>query len=274
MTTQSPAMDINALKSRMRNTWMAGDFGVIAGYVAQAGSDFISRLAIKPGSRVLDVACGTGNTAIPLARGGAIVTGVDIASNLIEQARARAAKEGVKVTFEEGDAEQLKFGDGSFDAITTMFGAMFAPRPERVVSEFLRVCRPGGLIAMGNWTPEGFVGENFRTQAAHVPPPQGIPRPVLWGDEATVRERFGKGVSKITFSKQMCTFRFPVPPREVVEIFRKFFGPTQVAFANLAPDKQAALAADLEAVWHKHNQAKDGTTLVQGEYLEVQAVRA
>jgi SAM-dependent methyltransferase len=257
----------------MRDTWMAGDFGVIAGYIAQAGKDFIARLNIKPGSRVLDVACGTGNTAIPLARAEAVVTGVDIASNLIEQARARAAKEGVKATFEEGDAEQLKFADGSFDAIVTMFGAMFAPRPERVVAEFLRVCRPGGLIAMGSWTPEGFVGESFRTQAAHVPPPQGIPRPVLWGDEATVRERFGKGVSKITFSRQMATFAFPAPPRQVVDIFRRFFGPTHVAFANLDAEKQAALAADLEAVWHKHNQAKDGTTLVRGEYLEVQAIR-
>jgi SAM-dependent methyltransferase len=271
---QSAPLDINALKNRMRDTWMSGDFGVIAGYIAEAGKDFIARLNIKPGTRVLDVACGTGNTAIPLARGGALVTGVDIASNLIEQARVRAAKEGVTATFEEGDAEQLKFADGSFDAIVTMFGAMFAPRPERVVAEFLRVCRPGGLIAMGNWTPEGFVGESFRTQAAHVPPQQGIPRPVLWGDEATVRERFGKGVSKITFSRQMATFAFPAPPRQVVEIFRRFFGPTHVAFAGLPADKQPALAADLEAVWNKHNQAKDGTTLVQGEYLEVQAIRA
>jgi SAM-dependent methyltransferase len=271
---QPAPVDINALKTRMRDIWMAGHFGVIAGYIAQAGSDFIARLNIKPGTRVLDVACGTGNTAIPLARAGALVTGVDIASNLLEQARARAAKEGVKATFEEGDAEQLKYADSSFDAIVTMFGAMFAPRPERVVAEFLRVCRPGGLIAMGNWTPDGFVGENFRTQAQHVPPPQGIPRPVLWGDEATVRERFGKGVSKITFTRQMCTFRFPVPPREVVEIFRRFFGPTQVAFTSLPAEKQPALAADLEAVWHKHNQAKDGTTLVHGEYLEVQAIRA
>jgi SAM-dependent methyltransferase len=274
MSTSSAVPDINKLKDRMRNTWMAGDFGVIAAHTAQAGSDFISRLNIKAGARVLDVACGTGNTAIPLARAGAIVTGVDIASNLLEQARDRAAKEGLKITFQEGDAEQLTFGDASFDAITTMFGAMFAPRPERVVSEFLRVCRPGGLIAMANWTPDGFVGQNFRAQAAHVPPPQGIPRPVLWGDEATVRERFGEGVSKITFARQMCTFNFPFPPREVVELFRRYFGPTHVAFSNLEPDKQPALAADLEAVWHKHNQAKDGTTLVQGEYLEVQAIRA
>ena len=271
---QPAAMDINALKDRMRDTWMAGDFGIIATYIVAAANDFIGRLNIAPASRVLDVACGTGNTAIPAARAGAVVTGVDIASNLIEQARARAAKEGVKATFEEGDAEQLKFADGSFDAVVTMFGAMFAPRPERVVAEFLRVCRPGGMIAMANWTPDGFVGENFRAQAAHVPPPQGVPRPVLWGDEATVRERFGKGVSKITCSRQMCIFKFPFPPREVVQLFRRYFGPTQVAFSTLDAGKQASLAADLEAVWNKHNQVKDGTTLVEGEYLEVQAIRA
>src|SRR6266852_7551418 len=176
---QPAPVDINALKNRMRDTWMAGDFGVIAAYTAEAAKDFADRLGIAPGTRVLDVARGTGNTAIPIARAGATVTGVDIASNLLEQARTRAAKEGVKATFEEGDAEQLKFPDGSFDAIVSMFGAMFAPRPERVAAEFLRVCRPGGLIAMANWTPGGFVGESFRTMALHVPPPPDIPAPAL-----------------------------------------------------------------------------------------------
>ena len=271
---QPAPVDINALKNRMRDTWMAGDFGVIAAYTAEAAKDFADRLGIAPGTRVLDVACGTGNTVIPIARAGAVVTGVDIASNLLEQARARAAKEGVKATFEEGDAEQLKFGDGSFDAIVTMFGAMFAPRPELVAAEFLRVCRPAGLIAMANWTPTGFVGENFRTMAAHVPPPAGIPAPVLWGDEATVRERFGKGVAKITCSRQVCTFKYLFPPAEVVQLFREYFGPTRVAFSRLDAAGQAALRSDLESMWAKHNQAKDGTTTVDAEYLEVKAIRA
>ena len=270
----SAAMDINALKERMRATWMTGDFGVIATYTADAAKEFVARLGITPGSRVLDVACGTGNTAIPAARAGAIVTGVDIASNLIEQARTRAAKEGVQAKFEEGDAEQLKFADGSFDAIISMFGAMFAPRPELVAAEFLRVCRPGGMIAMANWTPTGFVGQMFRMMATHVPPPPGVPAPVLWGDEATVRERFGKGAAQISFSRQTCNFAYPFPPREVVELFRKYFGPIQVAFSKLDPAGQSALARDLEAMWSKYNSATDGTTISAGEYLEVKAVRA
>ena len=271
---QPALMDINAIKDRMRDTWMAGDFGVIATYITEAAETFVTHLEIAQGDRVLDVACGTGNTAIPLARAGAEVTGVDIASNLLEQARTRAAKENVKAKFEEGDAEQLKFSDGSFDAIISMFGAMFAPRPERVAAEFVRVCRPGGLIAMANWTPAGFVGESFKTMAAHVPPPPGIPAPALWGDEPTVRERLSKGVARITCTKQVCTFKYPFPPVEVVKLFREYFGPTKVGFSRLDIAGQAALASDLEGMWTRHNQAKDGTTVVNAEYLEVKAIRA
>jgi len=270
---QPAPMDINAIKERMRDTWMAGDFGVIAAYITEAAENFVAHLNIANGARVLDVACGTGNTAIPLARAGALVTGVDIASNLIEQARARAAKEGIKAKFEEGDAEQLQFPDGSFDAIISMFGAMFAPRPERVAAEFVRVCRPGGLIAMANWTPTGFVGESFKTMATHVPPPPGVPAPALWGDEPTVRERFSKGVAGISFSRQMCTFKYPFPPAEVVKLFREYFGPMKVGFSRLDAAGQFALASDLEGVWARHNKAKDGATIVDGEYLEVKAIR-
>jgi ubiquinone/menaquinone biosynthesis C-methylase UbiE len=271
---QSAAMDINALKERMRSTWMAGDFGIIATYTAKAATEFVARLNIEPGSRVLDVACGTGNTAIPAARAGAIVTGVDIASNLIEQARTRAAREGVQAKFEESDAEQLNFPDGSFDMIISMFGAMFAPRPELVAAEFLRLCRPGGLIAMANWTPDGFVGQMFRMVATHVPPPNGVPAPVLWGDESTVRERFGKGAAQIAVSRQTCMFNYPFPPKEVVQLFRRYFGPIQTAFSKLDPSGQTALTNDLETMWSKHNLATDGTTISSGEYLEVKAVRA
>ena len=267
---QPAPTDINALKSRMRDTWMAGDFGVIAAYTAEAAKDFAARLGIAAGAHVLDVACGTGNTAIPIARAGATVTGVDIASNLLEQARVRAAQEGVNVKFEEGDAEQLQFGDAAFDAIVSMFGAMFAPRPENVSAELARVCRPGGTIAMANWTPDGFVGQMFKLMAPYQPPPP----PVLWGDEATVRERFGKGAAKITCSRQVCTFKYPFPPAEVVQLFREYFGPTRVAFSRLDAAGQAALRSDLESMWAKHNQVKGGATTVDAEYLEVKAIRA
>src|SRR5215472_2414211 len=202
MGTTAP--DITALKAKVREAWMAGDFGVIARYAEAAEEEFIARLKLTPGTHVLDVASGTGNTAIPAARTGAAVVGVDIAPNLLVQARERAREAGVQVEFREGDAEQLAFPDGSFDMIISIFGAMFAPRPERVASELLRVCRPGGTIAMGNWTPSGFVGKMFAVSAKHVPPPPGVPAPSLWGDEAVVRQRLGQGAREIKFSPVMC----------------------------------------------------------------------
>jgi ubiquinone/menaquinone biosynthesis C-methylase UbiE len=270
----SSTIDFTELKQRLRDTWMAGDFGVIASYNVKLGEQFVSRINMQRGMKVLDVACGTGNTTMPAARSGATVTGTDIAPNLLEQARVRAAKEQLSIQFDEGDAESLPYSDASFDIVLSMFGAMFAPRPEVVAAELLRVCRSGGLIAMGNWTPTGFTGTIFKTTAKHVPPPPGVPSPVLWGDEATVRERFGSGVSKLTCTPQIAEFRYDAPPTGVVQLFRRYFGPTQTAFSKLNPAGQTALAADLESVWAQANDAKDGTTLVQNEYLEVHAVRA
>ncbi len=265
--------DITALKSRLRDTWMAGDFGQIARFTAREAEGFVARLKIAPGTRVLDVACGTGNTAVPEARAGAQVTGVDIATNLLEQARSRAAQEGLQIDFREGDAEGLKFADGEFDAAITMFGAMFAPRPNLVAAEMLRVCRPGGMIAMANWTPSGFVGQMFKLTAKYVPPPADVPPPSLWGDEATVRERLGAGVKELKLTRVLCEFDFPFPPAKVVELFRQYFGPTQMTFARLDAKGQAAFAADLEAHWKQHNQRTDGATRTRGEYLDVVAVR-
>ena len=271
MGTTSP--DFTALKAKMRETWMAGDFGVIARYAEVAEEEFVERLRLTPGIRFLDVACGTGNTAIPAARKGAVVTGVDIAPNLIEQARARAREAGVQAEFREGDAEQLPFPDASFDVIISVFGAMFAPRPERVTSELLRACRPGGTIAMANWTPSGFVGKMFALSAKHVPPPPGIPAPSMWGDEAVVRERFSSGAKQITCNRVMCDFKYPFPPAQVVQLFREYFGPTKVAFSKLDAKGQAALAADMEALWIANNLARDGGTLIPAEYLEVHVIR-
>lgn len=272
MGTTAP--DISALKTKMRESWMAGDFGVIARYAARDEEEFIARLKLARGTRVLDVACGTGNTAIPAARGGAKVIGVDIASNLIAQAWERAREAGVAAEFREGDAEQLEFPDASFDVVISVFGAMFAPRPERVAAEFLRVCRPGGTIAMGNWTPTGFVGKMFAVSAKHVPPPPGIPAPSLWGDENVVRQRFGQGAKEVKLARVTCDFSYPFPPAEVVQLFRTYFGPTKIAFSKLDANGQAALAADLERMWTEHNLAQDGTTRIPAEYLEVHVIRA
>src|SRR5438270_13833858 len=197
---QSASPDFAQVKSNLKASWMAGDFGQIANYAVKAGEDFVARTEIKPGARVLDVACGTGNTAIPAARAGGLVTGVDIAPNLLEQARKRAVAEQVEIRFDEGDAEELPYKDQEFDIVLTMFGAMFAPRPERVAAELIRVCRPGGLIAMANWTGPGFVGQMFKTISKHIAP-SGMPSPVLWGDEPTVRERLRSGVATLECSR-------------------------------------------------------------------------
>ncbi|HEV2802948.1 MAG TPA: methyltransferase domain-containing protein [Pyrinomonadaceae bacterium] len=273
MSTLNPEMD--ALKTRLKAMWMAGDFGEVAKWIEASAGEFIARLALKPGVCVLDVACGSGNLSIPAARAGAIVTGVDIATNLLEQARARAASEGLSIQFDEGDAENLPYAQGSFDEVVSMYGVMFAPRPELVSSELIRVCRPGGRIALANWTPDGFIGRMFKVTGKHVPPPSNIPSPVRWGDEETVRERLREGVADLQMARRICTFKFPAPPAEVVESFRKYYGPTQRAFAALDADGQAALRRDLEQLWSEHNQATDDSaTHVEAEYLEVIALRS
>jgi len=260
--------ELEALKSRLKATWMSGDFDKIARTIEPGAVVFIERLALAPGARVLDVACGSGNLSLPAARVGAIVTGLDIAPNLIETARERAFAERLNINFDEGDAEQLPYADGSFDVVVTMFGAMFAPRPEKAVAEMLRVCRPGGRIAMANWTPAGFIGQMFKTTAAHTPPPPNIPSPLLWGDEVTVRERL-RSAAEIRLTRRMISFRLPMTPEETVDYFRAWYGPTLRAFAALGEDGRAALRRDLTRLWSEHNIATDGTTRVQAEYLEV-----
>src|SRR5262245_19836103 len=167
--------DINALKARLKATWMAGDFGYFATFMHAGEMEFYPALGIERGMRVLDVDCGSGPLSLRAAKDGAQVTAVDIATNLIETGRAAAAKEGPAVKFEEGDAEALAFPDASFDRVISLFGAMFAPRPDLVAAELTRVCRPGGRIVMGNWMPTGFVGEMFKVVARYAPPPQGVP---------------------------------------------------------------------------------------------------
>jgi len=264
--------EMEALKAKMKSVWSAGDFGKIALSLETGADELIERLNLQKGERVLDVACGSGNLAIPAARAGAIVTGIDITPNLLEQARARAAAENLECRFDEGDAEQMPYADSSFDTVVTMFGAMFAPRPEVTASELVRVCRPKGRIAMGNWTAQGFTGLMFKTNARHVPPPN-VPSPVLWGDEETVRGRFREGIAELHLTRRPITFHFPFSPVEVVEHFRQFYGPTEFAFAALDREGQAALRRDLEQLWSEHNRADNGTTVVESEYLEVIAVR-
>lgn len=271
-TGMSP--DMEALKTKLRATWITGDFGEIAKTYAAGAEEFVRGLNLQPGMRVLDVACGTGNLALPAARSGAVVTGVDIAPNLIEQARENAKREGLTAQFDEGDAESLPYEDASFDAVITMFGAMFTPRPELTAAELKRVVRPGGFIAMANWTPTGFIGQMFKIVGSHVSPPPNMPSPLMWGSEEVVRERLGEGVSDLQTTRHSVNFILPFSPAQTVEQFVVFYGPTNKAFNSLDEDGKTAFRRDLEQHWTTHNRATDGTTDVSSEYLKVVAVRA
>jgi len=273
MDSTAPA--IEPIKAAMRAAWMAGDFGVVAKTISAGAEAFVGRLNVPATAKVLDVACGTGNLAIPLARHGCTVTGVDIASNLITQARERAAVEDVTAIFDEGDAEALPYDPETFDAVVTMFGAMFAPRPELVASELARVLKPGGLLGMANWNPGSFTGQMFKTSSKHVPPPPGVPPPVLWGDEATVRQRLEPYFTDIKTELIPIEFNLPMDAAGAVTFFRTYFGPTQIAFSRLDAAGQAAFAADLEGLWAGANEAPDPTTqtLVKNQYLQVTAIR-
>lgn len=266
--------DLEALKTKLRATWIAGDFGEIAKTYAIGAEEFVRGLNLQPGMRVLDVACGTGNLALPAARLGAVVTGIDIAPNLIEQARENAKREGLTIQFDEGDAENLPYADASFDAVITMFGAMFTPRPELTAAELKRVVRPSGVIAMANWTPTGFIGQMFKLVGSHVPPPANMPSPLMWGSEEIVRERLGEGISDLQTSRESVNFVLPFDPAEAVEQFLVYYGPTNKAFNSLDETGKNAFRQALEQHWTTNNKATDGTTDVPSEYLKVVAVRS
>lgn len=273
MSTVTAVPEIGAAKERLKETWAAGDYDRFSRYMEQGARTFYERLDIPAGCQLLDVACGSGQLALWAARDGVNVTGVDIAPNSIRRAQARARAEGLNAQFMEGDAESLPFEDASFDVVTSLIGAMFAPRPELVARELLRVCSPGGTIAMGNWTREGFVGQMFKTFGKFLAP-GGFPAPVLWGDEKIVRERLGPGVSDLKMTRRQYHLDYPFPPAEVVELFRQCYGPTNRAFDSLDDTAAKALREELEALWSTHNRAGRELTFVAAEYLEVVAVRA
>ncbi|MGH9590915.1 MAG: class I SAM-dependent methyltransferase [Terracidiphilus sp.] len=261
------------LKARLKETWSSGDYDRFSRYMERGARSFYEQLEIPPGCQLLDVACGSGQLALWAARDGVNVTGIDISPNLVCRAEARAQAEHLNARFLEGDAEAVPFEDDSFDVVTSLIGAMFAPRPELVARELLRVCNPGGTIAMGNWTPEGFVGQMFRTFAKFIAP-SGMPSPLLWGDEAVVRERLGAGISELRMTRRHYHLDYPFSPVETVELFRKYYGPTNRAFGSLDERSSNKLREELETLWSTHNRAGSDLTFVPAEYLEVIAVRA
>jgi SAM-dependent methyltransferase len=265
---------MTALKTRLKATWEDGNYDFFSRFMEAAAVEFVDRVGITPGTSVLDVACGSGQVALIAARRGARATGVDIAANSIAAARGRATSEGLEATFDEGDAEALPYADGSFDLVVSIYGAMFAPQPDLVAAELLRVCRQGGRIAMANWTAEGFVGKMFKAIGRFIAPP-GMPAPVLWGNEQVIAERLGGGLSGLRLSRVNCRFDYPFPPAGVVDFFRENYGPTTRAFATLGEMEQVALRGALIDLWASHNQSDDpARTVVDAEYLEVIGVRA
>ena len=266
--TEPQLANFDQLKDRLKATWMTGDYDLFSRFLEKDAVRFYRRLRVKPGARLLDVACGSGQIALIAARKGADATGCDIAINWVEKARTRAIEEDLPVTFDEGDAEGLPYADAQFDVVVSLFGAMFAPRPELVAAEMVRVCRPGGTVAMGNWTPRGFVGQMFQVIARHIAP-NGMPSPALWGDEATVRERFAKRVVRLRCTPQLYCFDYPFPPEGVVDFFRTNYGPMSRAFASLDAAGQENLRNELAQLWSTNNRSPDGGTIVDAEYLQV-----
>lgn len=265
--------EIATLKSRLRRIWNAGDYDRLSRYMQVEAEAFYRRLPIPPGSRLLDVACGSGQLALIAARNGMAATGVDIAENLVARARERARVERLSARFHEADAEDLPFADATFDVVASVAGAMFAPRPHLVARELLRVCRPGGIVAMANWTAQGFIGQMWRAISAFIAP-AGMPVPALWGDEAEVRALLGSCISSLELTRREATFNFPFPPAEVVQFFRLYHGPTNRAFAALNRAGRLKLQTEMEELWTKHNVARGGFTKVDAEWLELVAIRS
>jgi SAM-dependent methyltransferase len=275
MTTQRPS--IEQMKDSMRAPWIAGDFGAIARNIGVPEAEsFVARMGLEPGARVLDIACGTGNVTIPLALRGAMVTGLDMTPGLLEEARARAAHDGLDIRFDEGFAETLPYPDASFDMVVSMFGIMFSPFPETVASEMARVLRPGGRLALANWTQSGFGGKMASVVGRYLPPPPpGTISPFLWGDEATVRDRLRPGFDAVETSVVAITWELQRSAADSAAFFAQNAGPIQLALRRLDAPKQTALLLDLERLWIDNNLAIDDAnlTLISNEYLEAHAIR-
>jgi 2-polyprenyl-3-methyl-5-hydroxy-6-metoxy-1,4-benzoquinol methylase len=274
MTMKS--QDIDQMKDAMRAPWIAGNFGAIAKTIGRPDAEgFVARLALEPDVRVLDIACGTGRVTLPLARRGATVTGLDMMPHLLEKALARAASEGLNIRFDEGFAETLPYPDASFDVVVSMFGIMFSPFPETVTLEMARVLKPGGRLALANWTPSGFHGKMQAVVGRHLPPPpQGTLSPLLWGEEATVRDRLKPDFDAIETSVIAVKWELQRSAASSAEFFAKNSGPIQMMLGRLHAPKQAALLHDLERLWID-NLAADGQnhTQIRNAYLEALAIR-
>lgn len=257
-----------ALKSRQQSTWASGDFSVVASRIVFQAEQLCETADLRAGWRVLDVATGSGNAAIAAARRGCEAFGVDFVPALLERGRIRAAAEHLDVGFLEGDAEELPFANGWFDAVLSIYGVMFAPDHRKASSELMRVCRPGGRIALASWTPDGFIGDTFRIFSRYVTPPAGLQPPVRWGDEEYLNSLFGDAAASVVNYRRTAVFRFR-SAEENVDFFRTYYGPTLRAFESLEPAAGESLRDELLALARRYDRnGGTGPIAIAAEYLE------
>ena len=263
-----PAPDLAALKTRQQAAWSSGNYAIVGATLQIVGEELCEALDLKAGSKVLDVAAGNGMASLAAARRWCDVTSTDYVPALLERGQARAAAEGWPIEFREADAENLPFDDNSFDTVLSTFGVMFTPNQDRAATELMRVCRPRGKIGLANWTPEGFIGQVFKTLGKYLPPPAGTKSPALWGTSARLTEMFDAGAASIKAESRLFNFRYR-SPEHFLDVFKTFYGPVLKAFAALDQAKQMELYNDLHALIVRMNRATDGSMIVPSEYLEV-----
>jgi ubiquinone/menaquinone biosynthesis C-methylase UbiE len=268
----TPAVDLTALKARQQGAWSSGDYAVVGTTLQIVGEELCEALDIRSGQKVLDVAAGNGNVSLAAARRWCDVVATDYVPALLDRARERAAAERLDIELREADAEALPFADGRFDVVVSTFGVMFTPDQDRAAAELLRVCRRGGKIGLANWTPEGFIGQLFKTIGKHLPPPAGARSPALWGTRARIAELFEPHAASIKSAQRHFVFRYR-SPAHWIEIFKTYYGPLLKAFAALEPARRETLQHDLEVLIDRFNRSGDGTMVVPSEYLEIVITR-
>jgi SAM-dependent methyltransferase len=271
-TTETSAPDFAAIKARQQLVWTSGDYHAVAARIVPMAERLVEAADLPAGAKVLDVAAGSGNASLAAARSGCEVTGLDYVPELLERGRVRAAAEGLPVDFVTGDAEDMPYEDASFDAVLSCVGVMFAPDQERAAAELVRVCRPGGTIALANWTPASFVGGIFRTVGKHVPPPAGVQPPGLWGTRERLEELLGDSVSDLSVTQRAYVFRFR-SAAEFTDFFRVNYGPVRKAFEALDEAGQRQLHADLTALATEYDRGPGPSVAIPSDYLEVIATR-
>lgn len=271
-SVQPGPVDFAAVKARQRGAWSSGDYAVVGTTLQIVGEDLCEALDIRAGQKVLDVAAGNGNVSLAAARRWCEVIATDYVPALLERGRERAAADRLNVEFREADAEALPFRDATFDVVVSTFGVMFTPDQDKAAAELTRVCRPAGKIGLANWTPDGFIGQLFKTIGKHLPPPSGVKSPALWGTLARLDELFGPQALAITASPRNFVFRYR-SREHWMEVFKGTYGPLLNAFSALEPAAQSALNNDLRALIDRFNRSGDATMVVPSEYLEVVITR-